>query len=365
MVNHLLIQNNSKLYLLVEYPDRYHMILVNRRLDNETEERILSSVCNEVFLDDMGLTRQTIMKDDLRGVAVGGCRAGDAVVLYRGKEKLKCVLSDDYTNAYIDAMFVGIERFQAPKSISSKKNNADWRKERQDESMMHLMGVIGIFLNIAGVASCIITVIWGGQEPLCILLSLAVSLAATVMYLAFPQYYSIMGSKGYKKAGYSATVTHLEFGITGPLLAVSLASISAFTILDWTTVLISMAIISIAVLILLYRFSRELREHLDLFLGVALLVVFVSLGVVEQVNHLMDFSSEPPRTYVVTETEHNRSRKGRDSFYCTVELEDGTEAELPITRAEYDQLQAGDQVLVYVGTGALGIEYAYFVEIIG
>lgn len=363
MVNHLIIQNRSKLYLLLEYPDRYHIITVNDHLDSESEELILSSARSDAVLDEMRLSRETIMRDDLRGIAIGGCHAGDAIVLYRGKEKLKYVLSDDYTNEYIDAMFVGIERFQPPKSVFSKKNNADWRKELQDESMVTLMRAIGICLNIAGVSSFVITVFLGRQEPFCIFVSLAVSVVAIAMYLVFPQYYSIMGSKEYKKAGYTAHVTFLEYSIMAPLLAVVLFSTYVFTVLDWTAVLISVVVISVLVLILLYSFSRELREHLDLFFAVALVTLFISFGIVEQINHLMNFSPELPQTCVVTGTEHNRSSKGRDSYNCTVMLEDGSEVELPISRAEYKQLQAGDKALVYVGTGALGIEYAYFVDI--
>lgn len=363
MVKHLVLQKKGRHFLLIEYPDRYHIVTVNKRLEVDTEEWILASVCPESFFDDAGLTRETIPKRELRGVAVGGNTAGNVIALYRGKNKYQFVLSDDYEQAYIDEMFEGFERFQPPKSVYSKKNNADWRKELQDESMVTLMRAIGICLNIAGVSSFVLTVFLGRQEPFCIFVSLAVSVVAIAMYLVFPQYYSIMGSKEYKKAGYTAHVTHLEFSIMAPLLAVVLSSTYVFTVLDWTAVLISVVVISVLVLILLYSFSRELRKHLDLFFAVALVTLFISFGIVEQVNHLMNFSPELPQTCVVTGTEHNRSSKGRDSYNCTVMLEDGSEVELPIIRAEYNQLQAGDKALVYVGTGALGIEYAYFVDI--
>ena len=49
---------------------------------------------------------------------------------------------------------------------------------------------------------------------------------------------------------------------------------------------------------------------------------------------------------------------------CTVEINDGTEISLPISREIYRGLELGDQVLVYTGTGALGIEYAYFAGMI-
>ena len=58
------------------------------------------------------------------------------------------------------------------------------------------------------------------------------------------------------------------------------------------------------------------------------------------------------------QTNYNRA----DNFYCTVVLASGDEVKLEIDIVEYSHLQPGDTVTVYAGQGALGIEYAYYIE---
>ncbi|MBE6981793.1 MAG: hypothetical protein E7437_05660 [Ruminococcaceae bacterium] len=78
----LLIQKKSRIFLLLKYPDRYHIIDVNDKLDEQAENTVLAGDCSDADIDRMGLKRVTILKSDLRGVAIGGCLAGDVIVLY-------------------------------------------------------------------------------------------------------------------------------------------------------------------------------------------------------------------------------------------------------------------------------------------
>ena len=127
MDNYLLLQKNSRVSLLVRYTDRYHIIAVNNKLDEDKEEKVLAGNCSDAVIDEMGLTRVTIMTKDLRGVAIGGCCAGDVIILYTKDKKLKYVLSDDYSDEEIKAIFAGIARFQPPQNAGSKSRKADWR----------------------------------------------------------------------------------------------------------------------------------------------------------------------------------------------------------------------------------------------
>ena len=364
MVNHLILQRQNQFYLLIQYPDRYHIITVNKRLEKEIEERILASVCNDAFLDEMGLKRETIPKQELRGVAVGGRYAGDVVVLYRGREKLKFVLSDDYTAEYIDGMFASVERFPAPKSSASRNRNHDWRKELQDPAMMNGMGLIGSALNLAGGAHFFLNLLFSNSDPLWFMAGFVISLVAFLLYLVFPQYYSIMGKKEYKRAGYTANVTQLEFAVLFPMLSVSISAMSLYQILDWPALLIWMAAISVAAIVLLCCFSREAKENTGILVAFSLVMIFVSMGISEHLNHVLNFHGSEPQPYVVTEKEYRNVRRGPDSYECTVILEDGTELEVDVPRDIYHQIQEGDQIFVYIGPGGLGIEYAYFVGIV-
>ena len=110
MIPHLILQQKGKHYLLIRYPDRIHLITVDRKLSAEAEERVLSGVFSNTVLDELGLSRETIRLQDLRGVAVSGPETGETVTLYIGKSKRTWQLSDDSTEADMNAIFENVER---------------------------------------------------------------------------------------------------------------------------------------------------------------------------------------------------------------------------------------------------------------
>ena len=77
---HLILLQKGKHSLLIRYPDRLHLIEVNRKLTEEAEEKLLNGVFSDSALDELGLTRETIHLRDLRGVAVGGPETGETVL---------------------------------------------------------------------------------------------------------------------------------------------------------------------------------------------------------------------------------------------------------------------------------------------
>lgn len=363
MDNYLLLQKNSRVSLLVRYTDRYHIIAVNNKLDEDKEEKVLAGNCSDAVIDEMGLTRETIMKTDLRGVAIGGCCAGDVVVLYTKDRKMKCVLSDDYSDEEIKAMFPGIDRFQPPKNGGSKSHKFDWRTEMQVDSMRKIMRIIGGVLNFSGCVCFVGASLFGRLSVMWSIICLSIMAISIGMYFAYPQYFSIMGSKEYKRAGYTAKVKHLEFAIMAPSLALTLRSLSDYHFPNWAPLMIAGAVIGIATSIIMYIFSREVRENISLVVVVLLLSMFVSCGIVGQLNHLANFGADEPQICTVIDTERDDGGRHADRFYCSVSLESGVEIEIPISGSVYNELQAGDMVTIFTGQGAFGIEYAYFVDI--
>lgn len=363
MDNYLLLQKNSRVSLLVRYTDRYHIIAVNNKLDDDKEEKVLAGNCSDAVIDEMRLTRETIMKTDLRGVAIGGCCAGDVVVLYTKNRKLKYVLSDDYGDEEINAMFTGIERFQPPKNGESKSHKSDWRTEMQVESMRKIMGIIGGVLNFCGCVFFAGTSLFGRLSVLWSITCLLIMVISIGLYFVYPQYFSVMGRKEYKRVGYTAKVKHLDFAIMAPALALTLRSLSDFYFPNWAPLLIAGAVVGFAASIIMYIFSREVRENTSLIVVVLLLSMFVSCGLVGQLNHLANYGADEPQTCTVIDTERDDGGRHADQYYCSVSLESGVEMEIPISGSVYNKLQAGDMVTIFAGQGAFGIEYAYFIEI--
>ena len=302
------------------------------------------------------------MKKDLRGVAIGGCCAGDVIVLYTKEKKLKYEWSDDYVDEGIKAMFIGIERFQPPKKGGSKSGKEDWRTGMQKESMRMVMGSIGVMLNVFGVASCLVTWWFGRLSVMWSAICLLVMVISTVLYFMYPQYFSIMGGKEYKRVGYTAKVIHLHEAILLPAGALAIRGLSDYCILNPLRLLIMSVVFGIGITIIMHIFSREVKENTSFAVGVLLLSVLVSSGLVGQLNHFANFSANEPQRCTVIEPEKDKTSRYNYQYDCTVEIGSGSEIEIPISRSVYNDIHPGDEITVYTGQGALGIEYAYYVD---
>lgn len=359
MDNYLLLQKNSSIFLFVHYPDRYHIIAVNRQFTDEKEEKLLSETCSDTVIDEMNLTRTTILKRDLRGVAIGGCEAGDVLVLHARDRKLKYVLSDDSSDESMSSMFDGIERFKAPKNSGGRTKHADWRKDLQKESLKKTMKVIGYTLNVLGFLVGMGALLLGYSRPICIYGCFFVPIITIILYLSCQQYYTLMSSKEYKNVGYTAKVTGLNVALLFPTLGLTLFNIRNYYYPDLTKIIIWTIAIMVLVAIALFWKSREIRENPTFLIEIVLVGVIFMHGYICQVNHMANRQQNEVQNSIVTELRKKEGGRHADRYYITVVLSDNTELELPIDLSEYNSIIPGDFVEVFFGEGALGIEYAF------
>lgn len=154
----LLVQAGSKLYLLARDQRDFVFITVNKALTAEKEEQLQrSGSFSKLRLQEMGLTFRILPGNQVRGVAMTGCEAGETLYFYPGSgRKQKYVFSDDYEKAWIDAFFTGVERFTAPTGTKKKKDANQWRKGRQNpkvyEQLKWLSTVMTILSFVCGFA---------------------------------------------------------------------------------------------------------------------------------------------------------------------------------------------------------------------
>ena len=363
MAYYLLIQKDRRVSLLTKYPDRYHIIAVNNNLDRDKEKKVLAGKCSDAEIDAMGLTRETIMKTELCDVNVGGCNAGDTITLCMRDRELTCVLCDDYDREEIDAMFTEIKQSQPIERGELGYCQSDWQTETQTDFVHKHMQTISNALNI-GAAICFIgTSVLGRLNAVWPIICLAVMGISIGLYVAYPQDFSIMGSKKYKRAGYTAKVVHLSLPIVAPGFALTLRMFSDFSFPNFVPLLIASAVVGIAAAVILYIISKEAKENMSVAASILVLSLFISCGVVGELNHFANFSETESQMCTVIDTRQESGRKGADRFYCSVSMDSGTEIELSITGSVYQELQPGDSVAVFIDEGALGIEYAYFVDV--
>lgn len=361
MNNHLLLQKTGRIYLLIRYADRYHIVTVDRKLDEAKEAKLLSGDCSNAVLDELGLTRKTIPLSNVKSVFVGGRHAGAVIALHTDQKKLQYTLSDDYSQEAIDAVFSGIDRSRTAGRNAARSEASDWRTPMQSTGTRKLLMIIGIILHCIGVV-CFGAAAFAKQMNLFwLILCLSVMVLSLGLYCLFPQYFSLLGTKANSRSGSSAKVVHLELPLLFPGAALTVHAFTHFYFPNWVPFLIIGGVLAIAVSSLLYLCSREVREHRVMLLSVALLCLIFSFGIVGQLNHFARSGASDSQLCQVIDTDVERNGRRADRYYCTILSDTGEALKLPISRSVYQQLQPGDTVEAFIGEGALGIDYAYWI----
>lgn len=131
-----------------------------------------------------------------------------------------------------------------------------------------------------------------------------------------------------------------------------------FNILDWPRLLIFAAVLLAAIFAILFYFNKPLRKKIGSLIATVFLCAFFAVGAVGQLNYLLDFSQPQSQTAQVTDMRVSTSSKGPDRYTLTVTVDNGAEMDLQVSKSEYQSLNTGDQVAIFILSGGLGIPYA-------
>ena len=113
------------------------------------------------------------------------------------------------------------------------------------------------------------------------------------------------------------------------------------------------------VCLILGLFAREFRNKGEL-VALGFLLLMFGMGFVGQTNYLLDTGEKTVTQNTVLDT---RVSSGRTTtYYCTVELPDGTELDVAVSKEMYKTLKAGDKVTLVTCPGSLGISYVFVVS---
>lgn len=348
----LLQQGQNKLFMLLRSGSVFHLVSVDKRLMEETEEKLMQLYpCSDQTLREMKLNFQALT---LRGVAISGPEAGDAVTLYTGKEKRKFVFSDDYDPEVLDAFFAGMERFQPPKKKRSKNPDA-WRLAQQDEKLVPVMRTVKRVLLALSIVSSVLLVF---HHPLWSALGILCSVTCGVLDLVYPAYFTLLEMSNGKKQKHA-----IGLGLSAalPLMVQTLYVFYRFNFLNFEIFLWAVAVALLAWVVFGF-FGREFSERTGDLLAMVLLLALFGSGPIGMMNYLTDRSE--PRQYVtcVDDMYVSSSSKGGDNYFCTILLEDGSEFDLQVQRGQYEQFSVGDTIEIATRAGGLGIEYIFLTE---
>ena len=345
---YLLLQQSEKLYMLLGSGGTYHLVSVDKKLTEEREAQLLRLYpCSDQTLQELGITFKVLK---VRGVAASGCDAGEELILYVGKKKHRYGLSDDYTQEQMAKMFDGVEKFPMPKK---KYKPADWRLEKQKKELVPVMKGIKTVLLLAALGSSAGLLL---HHPAWSILGILVSVSCGVLDLVFPQYFTLLdlanGSKQKHAIG-------LGFPAAVPIMVQAMYVFARYNYLTMEIFLWS-AGLGVLICVVFGLWCRELADRtVDLLAMLLLLVLFLS-GPIGMINGLTD-RSEPKISTVIVEDKHKSSGKST-SYYCTILLPGGEAFDLEVSRADYDRIETGQNVIIACHEGGLGLEYITLME---
>lgn len=357
MKNYLLLRNlnKGKGYIAVRCADGYRIITVTDALTYEAEERVLQPDCTAEEMNAMGLEYFFLSFKLIKGVAYDAA-VGGVVVFHTRDKRYSYNMDDEYDEEWTEEFFKGVTRLSLPKHKQKMRN--DWRKDMQDPAVVSRLKYISGAINIASVCSGLLCAFSSFYPRVFLATSAALWLAAVVLCVALPAYFSPLQNKFRAHYGYTTYTAELSISLLLLPLAMGLSFMGRFSILSYG-LLIAITLSATALFILvMYRGCRDFREHFGTALLYLIFSAMVFLAATGYINHYAN-TDRDLQACTVTELRISEGSRGRDSFYCTVKTEQGKRVEVKINSDLYSSLDEGDTVQAYIGKGALGIEYAY------
>ena len=354
----LILLREGKQYLLLNAGDRLHLIAVNNRLTDAKEAQLMDIYpCSEEAMSELDISCTTILKKDIKGVAIGGIDAGCELSLFTRKTKSKYLLSDDTTQQMVNDYFKGIKRIDASKRKLPKAPD-QWRKQSQDPEVLQKMKIVRYVLIAVTIIFPMCFLFRVTPYKMWIVLCMLSSVACIALAIRYPAYFTLLDLEDKKhrpKHGIG-----LGWLSTFPLLVLTVRTLY-MNFVHMGRLFVYAAILAVAVSVCLWFFVKELQNHYAGFAAVVLAILVGCVGVIGQMNYLLDTSAEEISAYTVLDLDRHSTRRSR-TYQCAILLEDGKEYRMNISREAYEKLTVGDQIQVAHCEGALGLEYIYLVE---
>lgn len=131
-----------------------------------------------------------------------------------------------------------------------------------------------------------------------------------------------------------------------------------FNFVDEERMVVITLIVIIVLMIVSLICSREWLKQKTAILYIAIVLISYVPGAIAQLNYVFDTSEPIVEHGVVTDVDISIMSKGPDSYYLTIEFEQGGEQKLQVSMDKYYETEIGDPVTVMTYKGFLGISYA-------
>ena len=371
MIPHFVLRQNKGEFLIIRMGDAFHIIDCNEALTKEKRLAILEAGCTPEQMQEMGLSGTTIPKSDIKALTVTGCGFQDDVIFYlQNKKKLAYWLPQAYEQRKLDDFFRGIPRkmVKTRTRLKGGSKHRDWRIREQNFEVYQKLRPVGWVWNAVCAGYVLIPII---MERFYLIpmgwIVTAMGAVALLLDIFLPEYFTIMfiqegaGRKFRNERGRApdTRAINLGIGLFSAVAAFALISRRSYHLFDEFRVISPALIASAVVGVTLYLFAREFQEDFMAWVVTLLLLfVFNTFLFVPHFNHALGHELTPETGTIVSQHRTSGGRRSSPNYYCTVELPDGRELVVEVSRSEYNSYEIGDTMDLRVGTGVFGIDYA-------
>lgn len=348
-LDYLHIRKGVQSYLLLKGTTHFHLVRVDSNLSESKMSRLLRIYpCGNDKLRELGLHYSAFKAENLRGVVFYGYNIGDELELWIGNT-VRYTLASNYTDEQLSSFFHG---YTITRSLPSQRTGLPPKHIRIISWTLNIVSLICSLLF------CILQTPYKLWSALCVLCPVT----AVALRLLFPTSFTLEDGSMEKKIG-TFRKSHrkgnlLIPSVIVPGMALSIRSLTDFTFPDntFTMLLVAAAIISVVAVVLYGILNNGFRNGLVNTIGILFVAVLVCLGVVGQLNYLLDFNE--PEAYILEVSDKKVDRGPRStSYYCTVTMPNGESLEVNMSASTYRGIEVGEEITVIYHSGAFDIPF--------
>ena len=345
--NYLHVHKGNSSYILLRGHSHFHLIRVDASLTESKMAKLLRKYpCESDQLQKMGIHFSAFKAENLRGVLVKGYDVGDQLELWIGGDSRIFQLGTDYSAEQISSFFSGFQLFTR---LPPKWEGLD----------PTLIWVTTIMVNALSIACA--TFFYFVYNPYWFwsVACLLCQFTAIILPTIFPESFILMDGDSKTKNSLHIGKGNLLAALIAPGFALTLRSITDFTFdntaLGWTLLLSS--VMYLVLFFPLIRISRHTKHRVIVSLSIVIIMIFLGMGTIEQLNYLLDYNGGASQIVEVIDKRASRSTKST-TFYCEVILPNGERQEYTTAGKIYRDIAIGEQVLVTHYSGAFRIPFS-------
>ena len=346
-------QANGKIYYAFRLSDSYRIVTVTDKFTEAAEQALRREDCTPSEAEALGLKCLFLPFSEIEGVSFDAVEDG-LVVFDTTKRKYGYTLFGECSEERLNVFFDGFEQVPLPKS--EQKVKEDWREGKQDPRVLKFLKRGGSFaFDAVTVISSFLSISSSINGMPFALISLVCWVSALVLCVVLPQYFTPISKKTRVRMGYKTYAKDMVWPLIFAPGVLALSVFERFTVIKATDHLLLAAIgiaAAIALCTLMYRLCTDFKKHFTSVVIVAVFSAFGFFGAAGYVNYYADFDKSYT-DYTVLELTIDDG-----NYYCIVNTADGKAVHLKLKTSQFDSLKEGDTVRAYIGTGALGVEYA-------